>query len=464
VSSGPLLLGVDIGTSLIKAVLVDSAGRELAVGEAQTPWRACPSGAEGDAEELFSQVLVAIGAVLREGEAVGLAVSPIAAVGVSSLAETLVLLDAGGTPLAPLIAWYDRRGSREAAELEGELGRSFVARTGLAVSVLPSVVKLRWLTRHLPAAGGARLALSLAEWVAHRLGGEPAAELSLASRTGALDVSTGRWWDGAVAWAGWERSPFPPAVPAGTVLGHVTSAPDGLAALAGAAITVGGHDHLCAAAGAGVLSAGELFDSCGTAEGFLRAVTPLPQAVIVDAVASGLAVSCHVLPGLQALLGGRPFGLVLQAVRDLLGASPAVTAARPGGSHPAAEPALAGEEEGLELRIEPSGRATLSGIVPGVSPLAAWEAAAEAVLEQSFAVYEQLARLGGPVPGVVLTGGWAEVEPMRSAKLARFPTTRRPLLRQAGGRGAALFAGCAAGVFASPAEFPPPAYEVLEPA
>ncbi|HTW99663.1 MAG TPA: hypothetical protein VMD59_12845, partial [Acidimicrobiales bacterium] len=60
----PLLLGIDIGTSLIKAVLVDATGAELALGQSPTPWLPCRSGAEGSAPAIFEAVLEAARAAL----------------------------------------------------------------------------------------------------------------------------------------------------------------------------------------------------------------------------------------------------------------------------------------------------------------------------------------------------------------------------------------------------------------
>lgn len=449
-TSEPVLLGLDVGSTLIKAVVVDPAGRELAIGESSTPWKSCATGAETDPLAVYEQVLVSARAALdqlaerRDGAEPG----PVTAVGVSSFAESLVLIDGAGEPVAPLVAWYDGRGEQQAASLERELGADAVAtRSGMPVSVMPGSVKLRWLRDNIPAAAGARRALSMAEWVAHRLGGEPAAELSLASRTGALDVTTVSWWDELLAWAGFDRSLFPEPVTAGTSLGRITNPPPGLAALRAAVLTVGGHDHLCAAAGAGVVAPSEMLDSCGTAEGYVRAVEPLSAPAVLAAVRQGLCVSRHVIPGHEALLGGRPFGLVLGAVRDLLGGIP-----------PEVDEVASTR---LELTYDDSGRASLSGIVPGVGPADAWAATAQAVLAVSFDVYAHLERFGGPVQEVVLTGGWSEVEPVLGAKLARFARCVRPLTRQAGGRGAALFGAVAAGLLAGPADFPKPAYEVL---
>src|SRR6266536_2072122 len=215
-ASEPLLVGIDLGTTTCKAVVVSAGGAELAHGAVPTPWRAVPSGAETDPRVLVDAALGAAERALARTPD-----GPVLAVGVTSMAETCALLGADGEPVAPAIAWHDLRGQDEAAALASGLGADrFAVRVGLPASALCTLAKYRWLRRHLPAAlQGTRL-LSVAEWVVHRLGGEQLAELSLASRTGALDRDAGDWWDEALAWAGGPAGLLPPVAPAGTPAGR----------------------------------------------------------------------------------------------------------------------------------------------------------------------------------------------------------------------------------------------------
>ena len=114
-----------------------------------------------------------------------------------------MLLDAHGAPVAPAIAWHDSRGTEQAERMAAELGSArFAERTGLAPRPLCSLAKYRWLReQHEPAERGVRW-LSVGEWIVHRLGGDQVAELSLASRTGWLDIHARDWWDEALAWSG----------------------------------------------------------------------------------------------------------------------------------------------------------------------------------------------------------------------------------------------------------------------
>jgi sugar (pentulose or hexulose) kinase len=464
------LVGIDVGSTRVKALVVDLDGRELSDGRVETPWRITSSGAEAEPDDLYEAALAATRSALGaapEGRVVG--------VGVTGMAEAVALLGRRGEAVVPTIAWYDERGEQEQAELERQVGAArFTALTGLPVSRLATIVKLRWMLRHLPDAATARCALSVPEYIAHRLGGERSAELSLASRTGLFDVNRARWATELLEWAGLPDGLFPVALPAGSLLGAVVDPPSGLERLRGATIAVGGHDHLCAAVGAGVVTPREVLNSCGTAEAYVRSVVPLDPAGLIAAVATGVSVGRHVVPGHQAILGGRPFGLVLGPVYDLLGwngvpgteAASAARAGGPGVGTPPAGTSGVGAGERLDVALsftfdELTGRSLFSGIGPGVSAAQAKALAIEEVLRRSFNLYGAVERLGGPVERVVMTGGWARVEPLGRRKTERFPGACFVSVREPGARGAALSAGCAAGLLPGPEGFPAPPLEPL---
>ncbi len=444
-ASEPLLVGIDLGTTTCKAVVVSAGGAELAHGAMPTPWRAVPSGAETDPRALVDAALGAAERALARTPD-----GPVLAVGVTGMAETCALLGADGEPVAPAIAWHDLRGQDEAAALASELGADrFAIRVGLPASALCTLAKYRWLRRHLPPAlQGTRL-LSVAEWVVHRLGGEQLAELSLASRTGALDRDAGDWWDEALAWAEAPAGLLPPVAPAGTPAGKASRRGG---RLDGAVLTVAGHDHLCAAVGAGAAAPGELFDSCGTAEALVRAVPPPVEADRVrTALAGHVTVGWHVVPGLQALLGAQRAGMVLQRFLHLLGVAPerveeleAAGVATPPGA------------DGLTIEQAETDRAVLRGIGRHPSPGLLWRAAAEAVTARSAELIATIERVAGPAARVAAAGGWSRSPTLRAVKAERLGQLDYPPVVEAGARGAALVAGCAAGLYREMAAVPRP--------
>jgi sugar (pentulose or hexulose) kinase len=429
-----LLLGIDVGTSVCKTAVVDLAGRELAHGQAPTPWERVPTGAQADAEALFAAAVDAA----REA----LANAPdgrVTAIGVTSMAETGVLLDAAGRVLHPAVAWHDARGAEEADAMARALP-DFVERTGLPPTALCSLAKLT----HLGTAGAARW-LNVAEWVVHRLGGRQVSELSLSSRIGMLDLEPAEPYAEALDWAGLPRDLLADLVLAGTDAGR--SDGRALPGTAGAVLTVAGHDHLVAGAGVGVIAPGDLLDSCGTAEALVRVVEPLDAAARRRSVDGGVSVGWHVAEGRQALLAGLWSGFALRAVLDALAAGDAGRAELDAGALALAP----GDAPALELDLHSLERAPLN--LPDAPPAAIWRGAIDTVSREVAALVDHIDAVAGPHTKVVVTGGWARDPAVLDAK-RRLGHVEAPPVVEAGCRGAALLAGIAAGVYTSADDLP----------
>ena len=438
-----LLVGIDVGTSACKAAAVGADGRELAHGKATTPWRQVPTGAEVDPDALFAAAVEAAAAALAaapEGRVRG--------IGVTSMAEAGVLLDAEDRVLHPAIAWHDSRGADEAERVGAELGaEDFSERTGLPASPLCTLAKLGWLLDHHPPARAARRWLNVGEWIVRRLGGADVAELSLSSRTGMLDLAANAPFADALAWAGLPDDLLPELVLAGTPAGTADGA--ALPQARGAVLTVAGHDHLCAGAGVGVVAPGDVLDSCGTAEALVRVVAPpLGPEEVRRSVANGVTVGFHLSEGRQALLAGVWSGIALQEVLDRLGVDAA-------GRRELSAGALAtapGEVPALELEFHSLERRPLQ-LPAGVPPERIWRGAVDAVAAEVDSLLRATAEVAGPQRRIVVTGGWARDEAVRASK-ARLGAVEAPPVVEAGARGAALLAGVAAGLFASVDDLP----------
>lgn len=451
-----LLVGIDVGTTMTKAVVVGLDGTELSWGRSRTLWRAAPSGNEAYPEDFLAAVVGATSSALSSAPA-----GQVVGIGVTSMAETVVRLGADGRPVGPAVAWHDPRGAAEAVDLAAEFGATgFSARTGLDASPLCTLVKLAWLHRNGLPVG--RRALSVADWVVHCLGGEQVAEASLASRTGALTLEGRRWWQEGLQWAGAPHDLFPTVGQAGDLSGRVT--PEALAALPttsahqgplsrliGAALTSAGHDHLSAAAGAGAVDQAQVLCSCGTAEAFARAIPPLDGPELAEAVSAGLSSGWHTVPGKYSLLVGHALGLLLEPVLRLLGTEgvDAITALD-------AAAQVVPPNTLRVLRDGPFSNPSIVGTSSEASPAALWDAALALVTADARKEISVVERIGGPAGELVLSGGWAHLAGFRQRRLGLLPRLRWPAVNEAGARGAALFGGCAAGVFAGPAAFPVP--------
>ena len=109
-ATGPLLIGVDVGTTRIKAGVIDLDGSELAHTSQPTVWTPRQTGAEARPADFSASVERALAALLPAAPA-----GVIAGVGITSMAETAVLIGPGGEALGPAIAWYDNRAQADMA-------------------------------------------------------------------------------------------------------------------------------------------------------------------------------------------------------------------------------------------------------------------------------------------------------------------------------------------------------------
>jgi sugar (pentulose or hexulose) kinase len=430
-----MLLGLDVGTSAVKAAVLDRDLREVGHGRAPTPWRRVPTGAELSPDELLEAALAAAREALAAAGG-----APVAAIGVASMAETGVLLDRSGRPAVPSIAWHDTRGEAEAARLEADLGHAFGARVGLPPTPVCTLAKYRWMRDHWPEAVRGERWLNVAEWIVLGLGGDPAAELSLASRTGFYDLHARRPWTDALAWADAPPGLMSEPVAAGTAMGRCDGRLEGAR---DAVLTVGGHDHLAAAVGAGVASEGDVLDSCGTAEAYVQASAPLGEEAVRRAVASGLNVGWHAVDGRQAIVGAVSSGAAFEHILALLGV-------RPEDRAPLEAAALEIELGGAPPRLSVTGldreSQTIGGIDRDASPAAVYHAALDAAGAAGAEILARMATVGGPARRVVVVGGWAAGDGARAVKRRHLGELSYLPATYTGAHGAAINAGRAAGV------------------
>jgi len=312
-------IGLDLGTTGIKAVAFDAQDRQLAQAVVPTPTnRLGPASAEYDADELWAAACDVLGQVNQQLDDAG---HRAAAVATASMAEAGVLLDAAGRPVAPVIAWFDQRTEPQAQWWRDEVG---IERTHQIAALPPrpvfGVMKMLWTKQHLPDAWAiGRRWLNMADWVAYRLSGVMATDYSLASRTMVLDLAHRSWSQELLDACRIDASLLAPLVQGGTALGPVTAEAAAQTGLpSGTVVGAGGQDHVCAAVALGVTEPGMLLDSIGTAEAFFL-VTDAPDTSGRIAT-TGVGQGAHVVADrTYAMTGLQQGGGRIDAERDRLG-------------------------------------------------------------------------------------------------------------------------------------------------
>jgi xylulokinase len=283
-----ITLGIDVGTTHTKVLARDAvSGEALAVETAATPIVRDDAGdAHAPAEVLHvvEQLLTAVAASLGDADRV-------AALGVASVGEEVVLLDEAQQPTADALAWYDPRGRDEAAAfLDGPgAGLDLVQRWRHDPTF--SLFKLLWLREHEPEHYARAVTWTdLGDFVLASLGADVVMDWTHASRAGAFDLQRHAWDLETVAAAGLQIT-FPRLEPSGAVAGRLRpEAARRLGLPAGVVLVTGGHDHLCAAYAAD-LQPGDLFLSAGTSEAHLL---PLERPIVGDPGRYHLDQGCYV--------------------------------------------------------------------------------------------------------------------------------------------------------------------------
>lgn len=290
-------LGVDVGTSGVKALVVDGAGEVLA--SATSPLTMAtprPGWAEQDPESWWEGTVTAIRDVVVAAD------TRIEAVGLSGQMHSSVFLDAGGAVIRPALLWCDGRTTAECAEITDRAGgedrlRQWVRNPALEGFTLPKVL---WLRNHEPEAYSRLAAVLLAkDFIRFRLTGVQATEPSDASGTLMFDPEAGSWSREILEAVDVSQTLLPAVGGSSEVLGRVTARAAALTGLpVGTPVVGGGADNACGAAGVGAVEPGEAVASWGTS-GTVLAPVGAPH------VDPGLRAHtfCHVAPDTWYIMG-----------------------------------------------------------------------------------------------------------------------------------------------------------------
>jgi xylulokinase len=282
-----VFLGIDIGTSSVKAVLVDE--NDKAVAQASAPLtvsRPQPLFSEQEPEAWWQAMVSAMGSLPAAER------SAVHAIGLSGQMHGATLLDRFDRPLRSAILWNDGRSARECLELEALEPR---ARSITGNIVMPGFTapKLLWVRHNEPEIFRRTASVLLPkDYVRLKLTGEKVSDMSDASGTSWLDVAKRDWSDEMLAATGLDRSYMPRLVEGSAPSGTLRQEAAELLQLSRVVVAGGGGDNAASAVGMGVVEPGQAFLSLGTS-GVLFVVTdrfrPNP-----DKAAHAF---CHCIPG-----------------------------------------------------------------------------------------------------------------------------------------------------------------------
>jgi autoinducer 2 (AI-2) kinase len=461
VSTGELLLAIDAGTGSCRAVLFDTDGHQLAIGQREYSHHELP-GAPGSQVFDTATNWELICACTREALA-GVDPDAVRAVSATSMREGMVLYDRSGREIwaCPNV---DGRAGVEATELVASgAAQEIYERAGDWVAIT-APARFLWIARHQPEVFRSIAHVGmLGDWILTRLTGEFVTDPSLGSSSGMFELAERTWSEHVLGICGLETSVFPPVLDPGTIIGGVSAAAAEQTGLReGTPVAVGGADTQLSLLGIGVTQPGRLTIVGGS---FWQCTVVL-DVPLIDPRAR-LRTLCHTEGGRWMMEGiGFYCGIVMRWFRDAFCELEAAEARQAGEDVYAVM-----ERKAAQL---PPGSNGISGIFSNVMQADRWVHASPGFLgfdvanpsrsgrvecfraiEESAAyvtrghlqIIEEL--IGITVKEAVLTGGAAKgaLWPQILADTLGIPI-RIPVVKESTALGAAICAGVGAGVYA----------------
>lgn len=458
------LLGIDIGTSSTKSIIIDESGAVLGVGSAATPLLTpAPGWTEQEPEDWWTATKASIASALR---AAAIPPSSIRTIGLSGQMHGSVFLDhaavlaRGAAPSAirPALLWNDQRTADQLdriTELAG--GRaSLVKAVGNAALTGFQLPKILWLREREPANFARTAAVLLPkDYIRFRLSGELATDVGDASGTLLFDVANRRWNDRLLKACDLNPSLLPRVVESAQVAGRLSAAgAEATGLIPGTPIIGGSGDNQCGAIGAGITEPGLALAILGTS-GVIYAHAPKFSP---DLPANGPAGRTHAMCSAAGSQAWCVTGVMLSAAGSLLWATeqlfpgvPLATlleeawAAPPGCEGLLFLPTLQGERCPYS---DPQARGAFVGLSLRHGRGHMVRAIIEGVSFSMARILDIVRSLGVDVQAVRLGGGGAKSAPWRALLASLFGVpVALPTTEEGGSYGAAILAGVGAGVW-----------------
>ena len=441
-------LGIDIGTSGSRSVIVDENGRLLASETmAHEPFASPRTGwAEQDPDDWWRAASASISAAIGSS---GVAAEDIAAVGFSGQMHGAVLLDESDKPVGPAIIWCDQRTAPQCAELTEKVGArrliELVSNPALPNFTLP---KLLWTRENLPDQWARVRAVMLPkDYVRLKLSGEKATDVADGSGTLMLDVGKRAWSKEILEITGIDPAILPRLYESPEITGTVSAAAAEETGLAKGTPLVGGAgDNAAGALGMGIVRPGDVSVTIGTS-GVVFAVTDAPT---IDP-AGRIHTLCHAIPETWHVTGvTQSAGLSFQWFRNNFAAgesydelTAAASSVAPGAEGLLWTPYLMGERT---PHMDPKARASLIGLTARHTKAHVVRAILEGV---AFSLRDCIEVFRGrdiPIGRIRLGGGGARSELWRKIQADIYGGQVEILEADEGAAfGAAILAGVGAG-------------------
>jgi len=314
-----LLMGIDLGSTSLKAIIYDLDGTVVARGsrptEKSNPSEEHPEWTVWQPEQIWGGAAEAIRQALAGLDDPG----QVRAVAVTGMGMDGVPIDVDGNWLYPFISWHDpRTGPQHQAWLEKIGAEKTFSIAGNPVWPINSALRILWMAEHEPQIlAKTDKWLLIEDFLNFMLCGRRVTDYSMASCTMLFDQHQLDWSAEMTEAAGIDPGLLCEALPSGTRLGEVheqAAAATGLPQ--GTPVVLGGHDHICGTLPVGAFRPGSVLDITGTWE---SVITSTSEPLLKDELRqAGMTVQAHVARGMHTVCGGNVAGEMVEWYRRQL--------------------------------------------------------------------------------------------------------------------------------------------------
>ena len=296
------VLGLDVGTSGCKAVVVDEEGTILA--KAHRDYKTIvphPGHLEINPEDIWKSVRVIIREVVNQ---VG---NKVSATCLATMGDSFVAVDKKADPVGNFILASDARSSYETELLVNEVGREEIFKiTGMPPHPINTLTKILWLRRHdTETFLRSKKFLTAEDFIISKLGVNPSISYSNACRTMAFDINHYKWSSELLETAGITVNHLSDATPSGSIIGEIpplVASQFGLRK--GVKIVSGGMDQACGSLGSNAILNGQIEDSMGTVEALSLTMDDcgINQTMEKGLLEGHYSINIHVIPGKRLIM------------------------------------------------------------------------------------------------------------------------------------------------------------------
>jgi xylulokinase len=306
------LMGIDLGSTSLKAIVYDADGNQVAVGSRPTqrfhPEPKHPEWTVWQPEQIWGDTAAAVQDAVAQ-----LDQPTVQAVAVTGMGMDGLPVDAEGKWLYPFISWHDPRTGPQLQWWKDKIGveRQF-AIGGNPLWPINSALRIRWMMDNEPdIIARTDKWLLIEDFLNFMLCGRQVTDYSMASCTLLFDQAQRSWSDELIRDSGIDRNILCEIQPSGTLIGEVhRAAAEATGLPEGTPVVLGGHDHLCGALPVGAFSPGVVLDVTGTWE---TVVTSTATPILNDLLrAAGMTVQAHVARDIHTVWGGNVAGEMVE--------------------------------------------------------------------------------------------------------------------------------------------------------